>query len=47
VGQERLIAVAQKNAPHSSVIVFGRPLMLLEAPNEFNQALDAFLAKLE
>ena len=37
----------EKNAPHSSVVVLGKHLMLLEFPNEFNKVLEAFLAKVQ
>lgn len=35
------------NAPHSEVVVLGKHLMLLEFPDQFNAAVEAFLEKLK
>jgi hypothetical protein len=35
------------NAPHSEVVALGKHLMLLEFPDQFNAAVDAFLEKVE
>jgi hypothetical protein len=35
----------EKNAPHSEVVMLGKHLMLLEFPDQFNAAVDAFLEK--
>ena len=36
----------EKNAPHSEIVVLGEHLMLLEFPDQFNAAVEAFLEKM-
>ena len=46
-GAEAAKAWLEKNAPHSEVSVLGKHLMLLEFPDQFNAAVEAFLEKLK